>query len=231
MFEQYTDHIWTALFAAVVFYGLWLRVRAPFLVRKFYRQHGFDDTGDSSLDEAPFGQSVLLKRLKASNLYTGAYKNHQVAQFAAFPEDRHKFTMSKAKRKQNQAMWTVTVLHSKQPSVPFCARPTTVTSALEYVLDRSCVEFPDDEKFANKVHILADDHQAVRKAFTTPVREYLTKVDPVSLESVGSMLIYMGPRQPHDVGDKFQAELDALVEIYDEINSVEATSAEMPSAG
>lgn len=226
MFEQYTDHIWAALFAAVVFYGLWLWIRAPFLVRKFYRQHGFVDTGKSSLDETPFGESVLLKRLNASNVYTGVYKNHQVAQFAAFPEDRHKFTMSKAKRKQNQAMWTVTVLHSEQPKLQFCARPTTVTSAIEYVLDRTCVEFPDDERFANKVHILADDHHAVRKAFTTPVREYLTKLDPISVESVGSMLIHMGPRQPHDVGNKFQEELDSLVGIYDEINSVEVKHAE-----
>lgn len=217
MFEQYTDHFWAALFAAVIFYSVWLWLRAPFLVKKFYKQHGFADGGASALDEAPFGQSVLLNQLSASNVYTGVYKNHQIAQFAAYPEDRRKFTLNKAKRKQNQAMWTVTVLHSDQPMVQFCARPTIVTAALGYVLDRTCVAFPEDEKFANRVHILADDHQSVRDAFTPSVREYLTRLDPISLESVGSVLIHMGPRQPHDVGNKFQADIDSLLEISAEI--------------
>lgn len=231
MFEQYTDQIWMVLFAAVILSGVWLWIRAPFLVKKFYKQHNFVDGGESSLDEAPFGQSVLLQGLTASNVYTGVYKTHQFAQFAAFPEDRHKFTMNKTKRKQNQSIWTATVLHCDQPLVQFCARPTTVTSALGYVLDRTCVAFPDDQKFANRVHILAEDHQATRDAFTRPVRDHMTELDPVSLESVGSILVHLRPRQPHDIGNQFQTDFDSLVELYHQVtNSSEAitdTSREM----
>lgn len=211
MFEQYADQFWLALFAAIIFYGIWLTVRAPFLVKKFYKQNNFTDYGKSDLSEPPYDLSLVLEKLHANKIYRGQYSGYQVEQFAAFPEDRHKFTLNKTKRKHNQSMWTVTLIHCEAPLLQFCARPTTVTAAIGYVLNQNSVVFPDDEKFTNRVHVQSDDHAALVDAFTAEVRTHLTGIDPVSLESVGSQLIQLTPRQPHDVGEKFESDLDALI--------------------
>ena len=215
MFEQYADQLWMALFAAFIFYGVWLAVRAPFLVKKFYKKNNFTDTGKSDLNVAPYDQSLVLEKLHANSIYRGQYGGYQVEQFAAFPEDRHKFTLNKAKRKHNQSLWTVSIIHDEASLLQFCARPTTVTAAIGYVLDRDNVEFPDDDLFTDRGHVQSNDHAAVVDAFSTEVRAHLTGIDPLSLESVGGLLIQLAPRQPHDVGSKFQSDLDALIRVYE----------------
>ncbi|OED38972.1 hypothetical protein AB833_17555 [Chromatiales bacterium (ex Bugula neritina AB1)] len=217
MFEQYTGYLWTALFAALVFYSLWQVVSAPFLVRRFYKKLGFSDHGKSAFESAEYQPSILLKTLNASHVYRGVYKGNRVEQFAGFPETRYKFTMSRVQRKRNQVLWTISILHSESPLVPFCARPTTVTDALEYVLAQDNVTFPDDEPFTNRVHVTAEDHALARKVMTAPVRQYLNNIDPVSLEVVGSLLILKVPRQPHDTGNKLNADLNTLVDLFESV--------------
>ena len=73
MFEQYADQFWLALFAAIIFYGIWLTVRAPFLVKKFYKQNNFTDYGKSDLREPPYDLSLVLEKLHANNIYRGQY--------------------------------------------------------------------------------------------------------------------------------------------------------------
>lgn len=217
MFEQYTEYFWVALFAALVFYGLWQTVSAPYLVKKFYRKIDFEDKGKSLLDTAPYQPSILLETLNAASVYTGTYKGYKVEQFAAFPETRYKFTLSRVQRKRNQAMWTITLLHAPKALLPFSARPTNVTDAVAYVLQGGNVHFPDDEGFTKRVHVMADDEDAVRERLSPKVREYLKNIDPVSVETAASALIHKSPRQPHDIGNRLQSDLDAVVSIYEEL--------------
>ena len=224
MFEQYADQLWMALFAAVIFYGIWQAVRAPFLVKKFYKQNDLADHGKSELVDPPYAQSLVLEKLHANNVYRGQYRGYQVEQFAAFPEDRHKFTLNKTKRKHNQAMWTVSVIHSEKPLVQFCARPTTVTAAVGYVFDQDNVVFPEDEKFTNRVHVQSDNHSGVVDAFSEELRTHLTGIDPISLESIGGQLIQLTPRQPYDVGQKLQADLDALIKVHEVLHGALSTT-------
>lgn len=225
MFEQYADQLWMALFAAVILYGVWQTVRAPYLVKKFYKQNNLTDHGKSELSGPPYGQSLVLEKLHANHIYRGQYRGYQVEQFAAFPEDRHKFTLNKTKRKHNQAVWTVSLIHSEKPLLQFCARPTTVTAAIAYVFDRDNVVFPDDEKFTNRVHVQSDNHTGVIDAFSKELRAHLTGIDPISLESVGEQLIQLTPRQPYDVGAKLQSDMDALIKMYEVLNG--ATTADI----
>lgn len=214
MFEQYADYFWIALFGGLVFYGLWQTISAPLLIKRFYKTSAFSNQGKSTLTAPPYDQSLLLEKLNAGNVYRGMYQGQRVEQFAAFPESRYTFTFSRVKRKRNQVMWTISVLHLDEPLVAFCARPTTVTDAIEYVMNRDNVLFPDDEPFANRVHVLADDHALTRKSLSDSIRQYLNNIDPVSLESVGKLLILKAPRQPHDAGTRLKSELDALLDIH-----------------
>jgi len=204
MFEQYADYFWIGLFAMLVFYGLWQTISAPFLVKRFYRKIDFEDQGKSLLEHGHYQPSMLLKGLNASNVYTGSFDGYRVEQFFAFPETRHKFTMSRVKRKRNQAMWTITLLHGEQPLLPFCARPTNVTDAIEYVLKGGNIDFGEDEGFTKRVHVMADDHEKCKQLFTPKIRDYLKNIDPVSVE-------------PHDIGNKLRSELEAVVGIYKEL--------------
>jgi hypothetical protein len=160
---------------------------------------------------------VLLETLNASHVFIGTHDGFRVEQFAAFPETRHKFTFSRVQRKRNQAVWTITLLHGEQPLFPFCARPTNVTDAIEYVLHGGNVDFGDDERFTRRVHVMADDHERCQSLFTPKIRDYLNHIDPISVETVGSVLIHKAPRQPHDIGTKLQADLDAVVGLYREL--------------
>ena len=217
MFEQYAEYFWIALFAALVFYGLFQTISAPFLVKKFYNKLGFTDQGKSLLDTPPYQPSVLLETLNASHVFVGTRDGFRVEQFAAFPETRHKFTLSRVQRKRNQAMWTITLLHGDKPLFPFCARPTNVTDAIEYVLRGGNVDFGDDDGFTKRVHVMAEDDEQCRRVLTPEIREYLKHIDPVSVETVGSLLIHKSPRQPHDIGDRLQADIDAVVTLYKEL--------------
>jgi len=219
MFEQYADYFWIALFAALVFYGLWQTVSAPFLVKRFYRHIEFDDQGKSLLDRPPYQPSILLKNLQAAHLYKGSYEGFRMEQFAAFPVTRHKFTLSRVQRKRNQAMWTITLLDGERDLQPFSARPTNVTEAVEYILKGDNVDFPDDESFSKRVHVMADDHIGIKALLTPDIREYLKNIDPVSVETVGAVLIHKSPRQPHDTGSKLRSDLDAVVGIYRELTN------------
>ena len=217
MFEQYVDYFWVTLFAALVIYGLLQSVSAPFLVKRFYKNIDFADKGKSTLDEGPYQSSMLLEELNASHIYSGLYKGYQVEQFFGFPETRYKFTLSRVQRKRNQAMWTITLLHGDKPLFPFCARPTNVKEAMEYVLAGGNVDFSEDEGFSKRVHVMAEDHEKCRQALTPEIREYLKNNDPISVETVGTMLVYKSPRQPHDTGDKLQSEIDAVLGLYEEL--------------
>ncbi len=229
MFEQYAGYFWVALFAALVFYGLFLTISAPFLVKKFYRKLGFEDKGKSSLDDSPYQSSMLLNGLNAAHIYAGSFKGYRVEQFFAFPETRHKFTMSRVQRKRNQAMWTVTLLYGDKPLPPFCARPTTVTDAMEYVLKGGNVDFTDDEGFTKRVHVMAEDHDLCRQVLTPKIREYLKNIDPISVETIGPLLVHKSPRQPHDIGSKLQADIEAVVGLYEELVSPEEIAPEQSS--
>lgn len=217
MFELIADYFWVVLFAALVLYGLWQTVSAPFFVKRFYQNMNFRDNGKSRFDSHPYDSVVILQGLKASHVYSGTYKDYRVEQFAAFPETRHKFTMSRVQRKRNQAIWTVTLLHCEKPIMPFCARPTTVTDAMSYVLEGGNIDFEEDEGLTKRVHVLADDHEKCKALLTPKVRDYLKHIDAISLESAGSLLVHKSPGQPHDVGQKLQGDLDALVGIYEEL--------------
>ena len=230
MFEQFTEYFWIALFAALVFYGLWQTVSAPFLVKRFYRDIAFEDQGRSLLDRPPYQPSVLLENLNAAHLYKGSYEGYRLEQFAAFPETRHKFTLSRVQRKRNQAMWTITLLHGGRELLPFSARPTNVTEAIEYVLKGGNVDFPDDEGFSKRVHVMADNQTAVRELLTPAVRDYLKNIDPVSIETVGSVLVHKSPRQPHDTGNKLRSDLDAVVGIYKELAPHQSTNTDAVTA-
>ena len=217
MFEQYAEYFWVTLFAALVIYGLWQSVSAPFLVKRFYKNIDFADKGKSTLDEGPYQSSMLLEELNASHIYSGLYKGYRVEQFFGFPETRYTFTLSRVQRKRNQAMWTITLLHGDKPLLPFCARPTNVKEAMEYVLTGGNVDFTEDEGFTKRVHVMAEDHEKCREALTPKIREYLKNIDPISVETVGKMLVHKSPRQPHDTGNKLQSEIDAVLGIYEEL--------------
>lgn len=211
MFQQYAGYFWAALFAALVLYSLWRAIGAPFLVRRFYLKNGFADLGESTLDVSPYDQSLLLRRLSTKKVYAGNYKNLVVKQFEAGPDTRGKFTMSQAQRTKNKVRWTISLVELNPPLPVFCARPTRAAEAIEYLLGGDGIDFPEDEGFSNRVHVISDDARYAREVMLPAVREHLTGVDPVSLESTGDMLILKSPRQPHDVGGKLLGELDGVV--------------------
>ena len=64
---------------------------------------------------------------------------------------------------------------------------------------------------------MAEDDEQCRRVLTPEIREYLKHIDPVSVETVGSLLIHKSPRQPHDIGDRLQADIDAVVTLYKEL--------------
>lgn len=205
-------------------YGLVQYVVAPFAVKRFYEKRKFTDTGKSKLDDPFLQDSILLARLNADHVFAAETQGYRVEQYEAFPETRRKFTMSRVRRKRNQARFTVTVLHSNSALTPFCARPTTVTDAMEYMLDTRNIKFPDDEHFANRLHILAEDHESVRQCMTPIVRNQLTKSEAIALEclatsSGGSTLILKRPRDAFDVSDKLTEELESIVQIHQELEA------------
>ncbi len=217
MFEQFAEYFWIALFAALVLYGLGNAIQVPFLVKKFYRKKDFEDHGKSTFDEAPLVNSKLLKGFQTPNVYSGSYRNHRVSQFAAYSVNRRKLTMNKAIRKNNQLSYTISIVHLETLCPVFCARPTRVTESPSYIFEEQGVLFPDDEGFVNKVHVMAEDHAAVRKLFTIFIRERLNAIDPVSLESLGTVLIYKSPRLPHDAGTTLEKDLTILIDIAEKI--------------
>ncbi len=217
MFEEYAEYFWIALFAALVLYGLANAIQVPLVVKKFYKRAGLTDQGQSVFADEPLDRSVLLKGMMTPAFYTGTYRNHNVSQFEMVSVDRRKFTLNKVARKRNQLVWTITAVHLDTPLPEFCARPTRVVEAPGYILEEQGVVFPEDESFANKVHVIAKDHAAVRKLFTVFVRERLTGLDPVSLESVGNVLMYKSPRAPHDAGSTLEKELNLLVDIVESV--------------
>ena len=226
MFEQFAEYFWLALFAALVLYGLANTIQVPFLIKKFYRKKEFEDQGKSTFSEAPLQNSKLLKGLKTPNVYSGTYRNYKVQQFAAFSVNRRKLTMNKAIRKNNQLSWTISVAYLDTELPEFCARPTKVTESPSYIFDEQGVLFPEDESFVNKVHVMAGDHAAVRKLFTIYIRERLTGIDPVSLESLGKVLIYKSPRFPHEAGTKLEKDLTLLIDMVENIEATQKTAFE-----
>ena len=86
---------------------------------------------------------------------------------------------------------------------------------MEYVLRGGNVDFGDDDGFTKRVHVMADDDDKCRQVLTPEIREYLKHIDPISVETVGSLLIHKSPRQPHDIGNRLQADIDAVVNLYE----------------
>ncbi len=220
MFEQYATAFWIVLFAGLVLYGLWRSILAPLQVRRFYSNNGFHtEAGEDHLEQSPYGDSLLLAKLQPGPIYTGEYRGHRIEQFAASMRLAGSSMFNHAKRRKEHHAWTITVLHSELPLPAFCARPTKARDSMEYLLNTDNVMFPDDELFANKIHVLADDHPQLIAAFTPSVREWLDGIDAVSLEAVGEMLVLKTPRQPHDTGSKLRSHLDAAVMIHEAITS------------
>ncbi len=217
MFEAYAEYFWIALFAAIVLYGLANAIQVPLVVKKFYQRLGFTDQGESTFSDEPLQGTELLQGLVTAGLYTGTYRGHRVTQCAAQSADRRKFTFNKVARKRNQLVWTVTTVECAAPLPEFCARPTRVADAPAYILQQEGVVFPDDDSFANKVHVAAKDHAAVRRLFTVFIRERLNGIDPVSLESAGNVLIYKSPRLPHDAGSTLEKDLNLVVDMAEHI--------------
>ncbi len=227
MQSEISAYFLPALFLGVVLYGVLQYAVTPFAVQRSYRKLGFTDRGKSLLDEPPVRSSIVLATLNTDHLYSGVFNGHQLQQCLAHPETRHKFTMSRVRRKRNQARFTVTTLYSEQRLPSFCARPTTVTDAMEYMLDNRNMVFPEDQNFANRQHVIADDSQAVRRCLTPLVRKHLTGSAAVSLECIeysvngqstgGSTLIMKRPREAFDPGDKLLEQLEIVIEIYREL--------------
>ncbi len=213
MFEQYADYLWITLFIAIVLYGASNTISVPFRVKRFYRNLGFEDRGRNGFDSDVYSDSQLLAGLMTSRYYCGEYNGQQMEQFEAVSKQRRKFTVNRVIRKRNQQVYTITVLQFQTPVAGFCARPLRVPEAAEYVLHSDPVLFPEDDAFARVIHVVADDHAAVRKQLVTQVREYLNGIDPLSLEVVGSLLIHKRPRQPHDTGKQLKVDIDALLKL------------------
>lgn len=221
MFDQYATLFWLVLFAGLLFYALWRRLGAPYLRNRRYAQIGLQLSADTDLSRLAGGDSLLLNRLQPGPVYGGRYRGHSVWQFAASPKWQKPSLYNRAQRRRDHQAWTVTVLQGVRDIPRFCARPVKARDAMAYLLDTDNVIFPDDELFANKVHVLAEDHEQIVAAFTEKLRATLDGIDPLSLESVNSLLLLKSPRQPHDGGMKMQAELDVLVDMYDALtNSV-----------
>jgi len=216
MFEQYANYFWLALFIALVFYGFWKWIGAPFLIRKFYRENNFAAREVTNFNDTPYDGSLLLQRMSAATVYSGEYKGYTLEQFEAFTDASGRFP-SKAVKKKNRVAWTVTLLRCDRELVSFCARPTRAKDAIEYLLNTDVVDFPDDEVFANSMHVISENPSVVRAAMGQSVRSYLNHIDPLSLESTGSMLVLKSPRQPHDTGQKLLGDLDMQVEIYQQL--------------
>lgn len=213
MFEQYAEWFWLALFVALILYGVSNTVSVPLRVKRFYRQLGFTDAGANAFDTSPYSESLLLQGWATRSHYCGDYNGCSVEQFAAVSTDRRKFTLNKVIRRRNQQVWTVTIVDVKTPLATFCARPMRVPEAPEYVLHNDAVLFPDDDGFTSRMHVVAGDHAAARKLINSDIREYLSGIDPLALESVSTRLIHRRPRQPHDTGKALQQDLDAVVKL------------------
>ncbi len=210
MFEQYAVLFWVALFAALLFYTLWRSFGAPYLVRQFYKKVALTRQPVKPL--AAHAQSRLLQNLDLGPVYAGTYRGTRVEQSAASLKSTGSSIFNHSRRRKEHHAWTVSLLHCKEHLPVFCARPVRARDAMEYLLNAGNVIFPDDELFANKIHVLADDHAQLITAFTPGVRQFLDGIDAVSLESTGGLLVLKTPRQPHDTGSKLQADLDALLD-------------------
>jgi hypothetical protein len=217
MFEQYAVVFWVALFAALLFYLVWRSVAAPYLVRRFYERLSL--AKQSPVASNAHAESQLLQRLAAGPVYAGNYGGKRVEQFAASMTAASASRFNHTQRRKEHHAWTVTLLHCEERLPLFCARPVRARDAMEYLLNTDNVIFPDDELFSNKIHVLADNHPELISCFTAPVRQYLDGIDPVSLESTGRLLVLKTPRQPHDTGSKLQQDLDALIELYNNMSA------------
>lgn len=211
MFEQHAEGFWVALFLALVLYSIFNTVTVPWRVKRFYANLNFNNEGGLRFDVSAFAESQLLRGQMTKSLYRGDYQGNRVEQFAAFSTQRRKFTLNRITRKRNQKVWTITIVVLDDPLPTFCARPTFVPEAPEYMLQNDAVLFPDDAEFAKRMHVVAPDHQEVRKLLDGEVKSYLTGLDPVSLEVVASYLIHRRPREPHDSGAALQKDLNAAV--------------------
>ncbi|MEM7259927.1 MAG: hypothetical protein AAF404_21345 [Pseudomonadota bacterium] len=213
MFEQYAEWFWLALFVAVILYGLSNTISVPLRVKRFYASLGFTDGGVNAFETAPYVESLLLQGLTTNHHYSGEYEGIRIEQFAAISKQRRQFTLNKVIRKRNQQVWTVTVVLLNSSVTGFCARPIRVPEAPEYMFNGDAVLFPDDDAFSSRVHVVATDHAQARKVISAEIREYLDGIDPLSLESVQSVLIHRRTRQPHDTGAQLQKDLDAMVRL------------------
>lgn len=221
MYEQFAEWFWIALFAAIIIYGLSNALTEPWRVKQFYKRINFSNTGSSNFEVAPYTESLLLKAQMTRSLYIGDYRGFRVEQFSSLSKQRRKFTFSKIARKRNQQVWTVTIVALAKPLPSFCARPTFVPEATEYVLRGDAVLFPNDEEFAKRMHVVAPNHPLVRKRINAEVRHYFKGIDPRSLEVVSTYLIHKRPRQSYDGGDSLQQDLDAVVKLAIALNEID----------
>lgn len=233
--EFLTDPV-ALLLLAIVAYGLWQTVRTPAAMRRFYRKLQFErhqggellsnttlegnatqlTAGARMQQTAPsLARSTLLSPLATRELYGGEYQQRKLWRCVAYPAARRRFTLSRRQRQRNQARWSMTVYPLATALPEFCARPTNVNDALEYVFDDSNMQFADDDNFNNRYHVLTPRPDQVRELLPPAVRELILKVPATSVESTGDALIIKRVWEAYEIETRMQRELDEVSELLD----------------
>ncbi len=206
------------LLAVFVLFGIGDFIHSKFRLRRFYRNNNFQDGGKSDLDKP--AQSIVLSPLKTSHLYGGVHRGRNIEHCRAHQSTRGTFTLNKIKRRQNQALWSLTRLQSEHNLPSFCVLPKTAPDNMFLLFDGSGTEFEDHEEFNNRYHLRCDEPEKIESLLTDTLADFLMAKELISLECIDNTVIVKRTWPAEHLDLRLTEELDCASTIVDKLAPV-----------
>jgi len=218
--KTYSVHL---LFLVIVLYASFQAVYTKLRLSSWFKSAGLRKLrGDQLHSTFTIGSaeknSLLLPEManwvsahqSPSAAWAGMIEERQIWQFITKKRRSHVFLR---KKNAKRTRYNVTIVSLNNGDLYFCLRPKKVLESIDYVFEKSDVEFPEWGEFSDHYQILTDNPDALSRALGEPLRTLLMEVEGVSLELIGDKLVLVRINQFFDQQAHIRVERETALEV------------------